>query len=103
MTGSVAEIASLTIEQVQDGLRKKQFSAEELARSTLEFAKAENARTNAYLTFSPERALTAAQRVDAAIARGDDPGALAGVPIAVKDVIITKGLRTTCGSRLLAS
>jgi aspartyl-tRNA(Asn)/glutamyl-tRNA(Gln) amidotransferase subunit A len=103
MTGSVAEIASLTIEQVQDGLRKKQFSAEELARSTLEFAKAENTRTNAYLTFSPERALAAAQRVDAAIARGDDPGALAGVPIAVKDVIITKGLRTTCGSRLLAN
>lgn len=103
MTGSGLEVASLTIAQVHGGLRKKQFSAEELAKGALQFAEAENSRTNAYLTFSPERALAAAKRVDAAIAKGDDPGPLAGVPIAVKDVIVTKGLRTTCGSRLLAN
>jgi len=103
MTGSGLEVASLTIAQVHGGLRKKQFSAAELAKSALQYAEAENTRTNAYLTFSPERALAAARRVDAAIAKGDDPGPLAGVPIAVKDVIVTKGLRTTCGSRLLAN
>jgi len=102
MTGSGLEVASLTIAQVHGGLRKKQFSAAELAHSALQYAEAENTKTNAYLTFSPERALAAARRVDAAIAKGDDPGPLAGVPIAVKDVIVTKGLRTTCGSRLLA-
>ena len=73
----------------------------ELAQSALEFAEAENPKTNAYLHFSPERALEAAERVDRKLAAGEDPGPLAGVPVAVKDVIVTKGVRTTCGSRLL--
>ena len=101
MTGSGLEVATLTIDQVHSGLRGKQFSAEELAKSALQFAEVESLKTNAFLTFSPERAMAAAKRVDDAIAHGDDPGPLAGVPIAVKDVIVTKGLRTTCGSRLL--
>ncbi|MBL8230794.1 MAG: Asp-tRNA(Asn)/Glu-tRNA(Gln) amidotransferase subunit GatA [Bryobacterales bacterium] len=94
-------IASLTITSVREGLRSKQFSAAELAAEALKFAAAENPKTNAYLHFSEERALAAAKRVDESLARGEDPGPLAGVPIAVKDVIVTKGVRTTCGSRLL--
>src|SRR5215471_17660852 len=92
---------SHTIDSIRKGLREKQFSAEELARETLAFAEIENPKTNAYLTFAPERALAQARRVDETLARGEDPGPLAGVPIAVKDVILTRGLRTTCASRLL--
>ena len=96
-------IPSLTIGRVREGLLSRRFSAAELAAEALRFAQAENPKTNAYLHFSPERALAAAKRVDEQIARGQDPGPLAGVPVAVKDVILTKGVRTTCGSKLLAN
>ncbi len=92
-----------SIDSIRQGLLAKQFSAEELAREALAFAEAENPKTNAYLTLAPERALAAAKAVDQKIAAGEDPGLLAGVPIGVKDVIVTRGLRTTCASRLLAN
>ena len=97
------EIPALTIAQVREGLAKRHFSAEELAREALAFAEAENPKTNAYLHFSPERAIAAARRVDEKLARGEDPGPLAGVPVAVKDVIVTQGVRSTAGSKLLAN
>jgi len=97
------DIASLTIDGVREGLRARRFSATELAAEALRFAQAENPKTNAYLHFSPERAMEAAARVDEQIARGEELGPLAGVPVAVKDVIVTKGVRTTCGSKLLAN
>lgn len=97
------DIASLTIDQVREGLLARRYSAVELAKEALVFAEAQNPSTNAYLHFAPERALSAATRVDEKIARGENPGPLAGVPVAVKDVIVTKNVRTTCGSRLLAN
>jgi aspartyl-tRNA(Asn)/glutamyl-tRNA(Gln) amidotransferase subunit A len=96
------DIPSLTIDAVREGLLSRRFSAVDLANEALRFAEVENPRTNAYLHFSPERALATARRVDEQIAQGEEPGSLAGVPVAVKDVIVTKGVRTTCGSKLLA-
>jgi aspartyl-tRNA(Asn)/glutamyl-tRNA(Gln) amidotransferase subunit A len=99
---SMSPLEGLTIDSIRASLLDKKFSAEELTKSALAYAEAENSKTNAFLTFSPERALATARAVDEKIARGEDPGKLAGVPVAVKDVIVTKGVRTTCGSRLLA-
>ena len=92
---------SPTIDSIRTDLLAKKRSAEEIAREALKFAEAENPKTNAYLTFAPDRALAAARAVDRKIAAGEDPGPLAGVPIAIKDVILTRGLRTTCASRML--
>jgi aspartyl-tRNA(Asn)/glutamyl-tRNA(Gln) amidotransferase subunit A len=94
-------IPSLTIPAIREGLANKAFTATDLAKAALSFAEQGNPTTNAYLTFSPERALKAAARVDAQIAKDEYAGSLAGVPVAIKDVIVTKGLRTTCGSRIL--
>src|ERR1700722_12862825 len=90
-----------TIQSIREGLVKKEFSAVEIAREALAHAERENPKTNAFLLFASERALEAADRVDRKIAAGDDPGLLGGVPVAIKDVILTKGLRSSCGSRML--
>jgi aspartyl-tRNA(Asn)/glutamyl-tRNA(Gln) amidotransferase subunit A len=94
-------MSARTISSIREGLLKKEFSAVEIAREAIEHGERENPNTNAFLLFSSERALEAAERVDQKIAAGDDPGALAGVPMGVKDVILTRGVRTTCASRML--
>jgi aspartyl-tRNA(Asn)/glutamyl-tRNA(Gln) amidotransferase subunit A len=98
---NVPPIASLTVAQVREGLDRRDFTATELATAALDYAAEQNPVTNAFLTFSPERALAAAKRVDQQIANREPLGALAGVPLGVKDVISTEGVRTTCGSRIL--
>jgi aspartyl-tRNA(Asn)/glutamyl-tRNA(Gln) amidotransferase subunit A len=95
------DVKSLTIGQIHEGLRARRFSAVELAREALAVAEQENAKYGSYLLFCPQRTLQAAEQVDRQIAAGEPLGPLGGVPVAVKDVIVTKGVRTTCASRIL--
>ena len=90
-----------TIESVKAAIAAKKVSARELAAEHFERIAARNGELNAYLALSEERAYGQADRIDAAVAAGKALPALAGVPIAVKDVISTRGVRTTCGSKIL--
>jgi aspartyl-tRNA(Asn)/glutamyl-tRNA(Gln) amidotransferase subunit A len=76
-------------------------TARRVAESTLEECERANETLNCFISFTPELALETADAVDSAIRSGDDPGPLAGVPVAVKDNIVTKGAATTCASRIL--
>ena len=93
--------AAWTIDSVRAALAAKKVSARELAADFYKRIGERNTELNAYLTLSEERAYTQADRVDALIAAGKALPSMAGVPIAIKDVISTRGVRTTCGSKIL--
>jgi aspartyl-tRNA(Asn)/glutamyl-tRNA(Gln) amidotransferase subunit A len=92
----------MTIEQAAAKLRAKEVSAVELARESLRAIHANQARLNAFVTITEEVALAQAERADDELSRGIDRGPLHGIPYALKDVFSTKGIRTTCGSKILA-
>jgi aspartyl-tRNA(Asn)/glutamyl-tRNA(Gln) amidotransferase subunit A len=90
-----------TIASIRQALSDKRISARELAADYLTRIAKRNPELNAYLALSPERALAQADRVDAIVARKEPLPALAGLPLAVKDVLSTRGVPTTCSSRIL--
>lgn len=93
--------AQWTIDDVKEALAGKTVSAHELTGEFYKRIGQKNPELNAYLTLCEERAYAQAKRVDGLVASGKQLPALAGVPIAVKDVISTRGVKTTCGSKIL--
>lgn len=95
--------AELSVAQIQAGLTAKEFSAKEVAESSLTRIASADKAVHAFLETTEEAALAAAARVDAAIAAGDiaQAGPLAGVPVAFKDNMNLEGTHTTCSSRML--
>jgi aspartyl-tRNA(Asn)/glutamyl-tRNA(Gln) amidotransferase subunit A len=89
------------IKTVREAIGSKTISARELTAEFYKRIAASNPALNCYLTLSPERAAAQAARVDALVAAGKPLPALAGVPVAIKDVISTRGVRSTCGSKIL--
>jgi aspartyl-tRNA(Asn)/glutamyl-tRNA(Gln) amidotransferase subunit A len=93
-------LTDLSIAAARDGLRGKDFSARELTAAHLEAVAAINPRLNAFITVTPDLAERQAEAADAALAAGT-AGPLAGIPLAIKDLFCTEGVRTTAGSKIL--
>lgn len=87
---------------IAEAVRRRRLSAIEVAAAVLDRVETADRRVNAYATVDREGALAAAREVDTAVAAGRDPGALAGVPFSVKDLVPTRGVETAYGSHVLA-
>ena len=90
----------MTIREAADALRARRVSAVELAAAAHARISRLNSRLNAFITVTAEQAREEARQADAELAAGRDRGPLHGIPVAVKDLFFTRGVRTTCGSKV---
>jgi len=96
-----ADVVRLTAAEVAEEIATGQMSAEEVARAHLDRIAEVDGRVHAFLHVDTDGALAAARAVDARRAKGEELGPLAGVPLALKDIVTQQGVPTTAGSRIL--
>jgi aspartyl-tRNA(Asn)/glutamyl-tRNA(Gln) amidotransferase subunit A len=95
------DLSTLTIAATRAAIAEKKISASQLVQEFYGKIEAEDGEIHAYLTLSKGRAEQQAAKIDDAVNRGENLPRLAGVPVAIKDVMCTKGVRTTAGSKIL--
>jgi len=92
---------SLTIDSTRTAIASKQISATTLVEQFYGKIKADDPEIHAYLTLCEDRAFAQAKHIDGLVTKGEPLPPLAGVPLGIKDVMVTKGIRTTAGSKIL--
>jgi aspartyl-tRNA(Asn)/glutamyl-tRNA(Gln) amidotransferase subunit A len=91
------------VEQIVQGIKRREFSVEEYISQIFERIEKVEHKINAFVTLNREEGLKAARRIDKKIREGEQSGPLAGVAFSIKDNICTKGIKTTCASKMLES
>lgn len=97
------DLSALTIAEIQKRLRKREVTARELAEQHFARIRERDPQVKAFLKLAEERAYQQAEAVDSKAEKGEALPPLAGVPVAIKDVLMTEGIETTAGSRMLES
>jgi aspartyl-tRNA(Asn)/glutamyl-tRNA(Gln) amidotransferase subunit A len=98
----MSDLGSLSLEQAAALLAKKETSSLELTRAALERIRTTEPEIHSFITVTEESALAQARAADERRARGET-GPLLGIPVGIKDIILTKGIRTTAGSKILGN
>ena len=101
MSTSTSKLTEKTAAELIQIQAKGEANAETITKAFLEAIKAKDPRVKSFLLVNEEAALATARSIDSRRSKGEKLGTLAGVPIAVKDNICTKGITTTCGSKIL--
>lgn len=94
------ELAFTPAWRLSELIRQRELSSIELTRHLLERIQRHNPKLNAFLTVSADEAVAASERAQDKLMRGEDLGALHGIPLSIKDLVATQGIRTTRGSRI---
>jgi len=95
------ELSHLSITEASSGLRRKEFSLVELAQACLKRIESVDSKLHSFITVTADLALEQARKAEQELRAGKDKGPLHGIPIALKDLYATKGIRTTCHSAVL--
>ncbi len=94
-------LTDLNITELSQKLSKKEISSEELTRACLTRIHETQKKLNTFITITEDLAIDTAKKIDAKRVRGETLSPLAGIPVALKDIFLTKGIRTTCASHIL--
>lgn len=95
------KVEAMRIQDIQKGYKEKNFSAIEITKAYLDRARKFDGSIKAFISLNEDAALRDAEAIDARMLKGEEVGLLAGIPIAIKDNICTRGMKTTCASKML--